>query len=49
MQILNFVGCACVLGLASICAAPLGAACASLGFTSIAALAGAVAVIAIIQ
>lgn len=49
MQILNFVGCVCVLGLASICAVPVGTLCASIGFTGVAALVGAVAVLTIVQ
>lgn len=49
MDILHAIGCACALGLATVCAIPVGSLCASIGFTGVAALVGAAAVVAIIQ
>lgn len=49
MNILHAVGCALALTIASCAAIPIGALCSSVGFTGVAALAGAVAVIAVIQ
>lgn len=49
MNILHAVGCAVALTIASCAALPLGALCASVGFTGFAALAGAAAIVAIIQ
>ncbi len=49
MDILHAIGCACALGLATCAAIPIGALCASIGFTGFAALVGAAAVIAVVQ
>lgn len=49
MNILHAAGCALALTIASCTAIPIGALCASIGFTGFAALAGAAAVVAIIQ
>lgn len=49
MDILHAVGCAVALGLATCAAIPVGALCSTIGLTGLAALAGAAAVVAIIQ
>lgn len=49
MNILHAVGCALALTIASCAAIPIGSLCISMGFTGVAALAGAVAVLAVIQ
>jgi hypothetical protein len=49
MNILHAVGCIAAAVVASAAAIPIGAICASLGFTGFAALFGAVVVVSIIQ
>jgi hypothetical protein len=49
MNILNAIGCAVTLAVVGCVAVPIGALCSSIGFTGVAALVGAIAVVSIIQ
>lgn len=49
MNILHAVGCGLALTIASCAAVPIGALCSGIGLTGVAALVGALAVIAIVQ